>query len=67
MKKTRNFKIYRTPKFPKHRFRARFLIAAPKCSVKPLSKAVLKLIYKQIETHHSKSHYFSGVKSFWLV
>ena len=29
--------------------------------------SVLKLIYEQKETYNFKIHYFSGVKSFWLV
>lgn len=44
------------------------LIANLQCSVKPLSKAVnavLKLMYKQMETYNSKSYYFSGIKSSW--
>ena len=35
----------------------RFIIAAPQCSIKPLSRAlpaVLKFIYKQIETYNWK-------------
>ena len=62
--------IYWSPKLHKHLCKARFIIAAPQCSVKPLSKAVtsvLKLMYKQIETYNSKIHYFSGVKSFWPI
>ena len=52
--------IYWTPKLHKNPSKARFIIAAPKCSVKPLSKAVtaaLKLMYKQVENYNYKSHY----------
>ena len=46
------------------------LIVAPKCSLKPLSKAVtsaLKLMYQQIENYNNKKHFFSGVKTFWPI
>ena len=45
--------IYWTPKLHKHPLKARFIVPAPQCSVKPFSKAVtsvLKLVYKQVET-----------------
>ena len=48
----------------------RFIIAAPKCSIKPLSKsvtAIFKLFFSQIETYNKKSHFYSGVKTFWVV
>ena len=48
---------------------SRLVIAAPKCSVKPLSKAlisILRLIFKQIKVY-KKCSYFSSVKSFWTV
>ena len=54
----------------KHPSKARFIIAAPKFSVKLLSKAVtiaLKLMYKHIGIYNSESHYFSEVKLFWPV
>ena len=63
-------KIYFIPKLHKHPSKGRFIITAPQCSVKPLSKAiisVLKLMYKQIETCNSKMLPISEVKSFWLV
>ena len=50
--------------------KANFIIAAPKCSVKPLSKAVaaaLKLIYKETENYNFKTQYYTGVKTFWPV
>ena len=43
--------IYCNPKLYKHPSKGRFIIVAPQCSVKPLSKAitsVLKLMYKQL-------------------
>ena len=62
--------IYWTPKLHKTPSKARFIIAAPRCSVKPLSKAVtaaLKLIYKQIENYNYKTYFYSGVKTFWSI
>ena len=43
--------VYWTPKLDKNPTNSTFIIALPKCSVKPFSKVVavaLKLIYKQI-------------------
>ena len=62
--------MYWLPKLHKIPSKSRFIVAATNCSVKPLSKAVtaaLKLLYKQIESYHQKSFYFSGVKSFWPI
>ena len=60
MKKTKKRpNNYLTPKLHKHPSKARFIIVAPQCSVKLLSKAVtlvLKLMYKQIETYNFKMH-----------
>ena len=56
--------MYKNPR------KARFIIAAPKCSVKPLSKTVtaaLKGIYKQIENCNFINQYYSGVKLSWPV
>ena len=63
-------KIYWIPKKHKNPSKARFIIASPKCSIKPLSRAltsIFKLFYKQIEAYNLKCQYFSGVKSFWVV
>ena len=62
--------IYWLPKLHKNPIKFRFIIAAPKCSVKPLSKAVtkiLKLFHQQIEEYNKKCCYFSSVKSFWVI
>ena len=48
----------------------RFIIAAPNCSIKPLSQAITKifrLFYRQVETYNSKCFYFSNVKTFWVI
>ena len=50
--------------------KARFIITAPKCSMKLRSKAVtgaLKLIYKQIENYNFKIQCYSSVKTLWPV
>ena len=66
--KNKNFlNIYWTPNLRKHPSKARFIHAVPQCSINFLPKAVtavLKLMYKEIETYNSKLHYFSGIKSF---
>ena len=63
-------KMYWIPKMHKQPIKARFIVAAIKCAVKPLAKAVtavLKQFYNQIETWHRKAAYFSGVKTFWVI
>ena len=62
--------VYWLPKMHKNPSKARFIIAAPKCSVKPLSKAInsiFKLFHQQIETYNKKCHFFTGVKTFWVA
>ena len=62
--------MYWLPKLHKTPSKARFIVAATNCSVKPLSKAVtsaLKLLYNQIESYNDKTFYFSGVKKFWPI
>ena len=62
--------IYWLPKMHKNPAKFRFIIAAPKCAIKPLSKsitAIFKLFYSQIETYNKKSHFYSGIKTFWVV
>ena len=48
----------------------RLIIAAPNCSIKPLSKAItkiFKLFYRQIENYNDKSHFYSYIKTFWVI
>ena len=62
--------IYWLPKMHKNPIKFRFIIAAPTCSVKPLSKAVaaiFKQFYYQIEQYNKKSFFYSGVKTFWVI
>ena len=62
--------IYWIPKLHKNPSKARFIIAAPKCSLKPLSKSLtsaFKLIFKQVESYNKHTNIFSGVNSFWTI
>ena len=62
--------IYWLPKLHKNPIKFRFIIAAPKCSIKPLSQTitkVFKLFYRQIEAYNAKSRFFSSVKTFWVL
>ena len=62
--------IYWTPKLHKNPVKFRFIIASKSCSTKPLTKAVasvFSMFDKQIETYNKKAHYFSGVKSYWII
>ena len=62
--------IYWLPKLHKNPVKIRFIIAAPNCSVKPLSQAItkiFKLFYRQIEKYNAKYYYFSYVKTFWVI
>ena len=62
--------IYWLPKLHKNPVKFRFIIAAPNCSIKPLSKAItkiFKLFYKQIETYNTKSQFYNSIKTFWVI
>ena len=62
--------IYWTPKLHKTPIKFRFIIASKKCTTKILSKnvsSIFSLFQKQIDAYHRKSHYFSGIKSYWIV
>ena len=48
----------------------RFIIASKTCSTKPISKSVssaFKLIYKQVESYHANSKFFSNYNKFWVL
>lgn len=70
-KKLRN--IYWNLNLHKNHTKARIVIAAPKCLLKPLSEAItaaLKLIFNQIEYYNLKTlilYYNSDVKTFWPI
>ena len=62
--------IYWLPKMHKDPIKFRFIIAAPECSIKPLSKtlvAIFKLFQWQIESYNLKCKFFSGVNTFWII
>ena len=59
-----------TPKKHKVPSKSRFIVAAKFCSLKKLAQAVieiLKMFYRQIENYNRKSHFFSHLKSFWVI
>ena len=60
------FQMYYIPKLHKTPLEARFTVAAAHYFLKPISKAItsaLKMLYKQIESYHTKSFFFSEVKT----
>ena len=62
--------MYWIPKKHKTPSKARFIVGASHCSVKPLAKAltsVFKLFYRQIEKYNKIDHFFTGVKTFWVI
>ena len=62
--------IYWLPKLHKNPLKFRFIIAAPKCSLKPLSKAVtsvFRLFFNQTQRYHRKCSIYSSVKTFWVI
>ena len=62
--------IYWRPKLHKSSTKTRSIIAARKCSIKPLSKSinsVYKLMFKQIESYYKQVSFFSRVKLFWSI
>ena len=62
--------IYWIPKLHKNPVKFRFIIASKQCTTKSLSKdvsSIFSLFQKQIATYHKKTHYFSGIKSYWIV
>ena len=62
--------IYWTPKLHKTPVKFRFIIASKHCTVKKLSKdisSIFSLFNKQIEKYNKKAHYYSGIKSYWII
>ena len=62
--------IYWTPKLHKTPVKPRFIIASKHCTIKHLSKdisSIFSLFNKQIETYNKKAHYYSGIKSYWII
>ena len=62
--------IYWIPKLHKTPVKFRFIIASKKCTTKTLSKdlsSIFSLFQRQIENYHKKAHFYSGIKSYWIV
>ena len=62
--------IYWIPKLHKNPVKFRFIIASKHCTTKTLSKnvsSIFSLFQKQVDTYYKKSHFFSGIKSYWVV
>ena len=58
------------PKKHKNPSKARFIVAASLCTLKPLARSltsVFKLFQKQVENYNLKGQFFSGVKPFWII
>ena len=62
--------MYWIPKMHKNPVGFRFIIASPRCSIKPLSKditSIFKLFYKKVERYHLKGRIWSGINKFWVI
>ena len=62
--------IYWIPNLHKNPVKFRFIIASKHCTTKTLSKnisSIFSLFQKHVETYHKKTHFFSGIKSYWIV
>ena len=62
--------IYWIPKLHKNPAKFRFIIASKCCTTKTVSKnlsSIFTLIQKQIETYYAKAHFYSGIKSYWII
>lgn len=62
--------IYWLPKMHKTPIKSRFIIASKTCTTKQLSKYVASVFSKflqQVHHYHSKSFFFSGIKTFWVI
>ena len=62
--------IYWLPKLHKNPVGFRFIIASKQCTIKRLSKhisAAFSLFQKQISAYHAKTHFYSGIKTYWIV
>ena len=62
--------IYWIPKLHKTPVKSRFIIASKHCTTKCLSKnlsSIFTLFQKQIDTYYAKAHFYSGIKSYWII
>ena len=54
----------------KNLIKARFIIASPKSSIKPLARTIMsvfRLFFRQMETYNDKCRFLTGVNTFWVV
>ena len=62
--------MYWMPKMHKNLIKARFIIAFPKSSIKPLARTIASifcLFFRQIQTNNDKCRFFTGVNTFCVV
>ena len=63
--------VYRMPKMHKNSIKARFIIASPKSSIKPLARTITSIFrlffFRQIQTYNDKCRFFTGVNTFSVV
>ena len=62
--------MYWMPKMHKNPIKARFIIASPKSSIKPLARtitSVFRSFFRQIQTYNDKCRCFTGVNTFWVL
>ena len=62
--------MYWKSKIHKNPIKARFIIASPKSSIKPLARtitSIFRVLFRQIQTYNNKCRFFTGVKTFWVV
>ena len=57
-------------KIHKNPIKARFIIASPKSSMKPLARTITSIfcfLFRQIQTYNDKCRFFRDVNTFWVV
>ena len=62
--------MYWIPKMHKNPIKARFIIASPKSSIKPLARTITSifcLFFRQLQTCNNKCRFSTGVNTFWVV
>ena len=62
--------IYWIPKLHKNPAKFRFIIASKHCTTKHISKnlsSIFTLFQKQIDLYYAKAHFYSGIKSYWII
>ena len=70
IKNYRSPNMYWMPKMHKNHIKARFILASPKSSIKPLARTIIsvfRLFFRQIQTYNDKCRFFTGVNTFWVV